>query len=150
MPILDGRQSRPNPDNTVTDDRKNITDRPRPIRKRVNSYESYGKKHYEKNKAYYVAKAAENRRKNREVWASFKNTLSCQHCGENHPATFDFHHVDRSSENTKVHKLLKNGCYKKAYEEIKKCIVLCANCHRKLHYKEEQAKKDPTLGGVKV
>jgi hypothetical protein len=76
--------------------------------------------------------------------------LRCEHCGEDHPATFDFHHVKKDPDNVKVHKLIKNGAYKKILEEIKKCIVLCANCHRKHHYEEAQAKKDPTRGGAKI
>jgi hypothetical protein len=144
MPVLDGRQSRPDFDNPSKDDRKNTEDRPRPLRVRPDHYEKHGKKHYEKNKAYYIAKAAERRKKYQKAWVEYKSKLSCQHCGENHPATFDFHHVERGPENVKIFQLIKNGSYKKVYEELKKCVVLCANCHRKLHYEEEQAKKDPT------
>lgn len=150
MPILDGRQPRPDADNPSKNDRKDITDRPRPIRKRPRAYESYGKKHYEKNKEYYISKSAERKKKWYEEWAEFKSGLRCEHCGEDHPATFDFHHVKKDPDNVKVHKLIRNGAYKKILEEIKKCIVLCANCHRKHHYEEAQAKKDPTRGGVKV
>jgi predicted HNH restriction endonuclease len=39
-----------------------------------------------------------------------------------------------------VHRLVANGTITKAREEIKKCVVLCANCHRKHHYEEHQEK----------
>ena len=144
MPVLDGRQPRPDFDNPSEDDRKNTEDRPRPTRKRSGQYQKHGKKHYEKNKAYYIARSAENKKKHKEAWTEYKSKQSCALCGENHPATFDFHHVVRGPDNVKINKLVKNSSYKKIYEELKKCIVLCANCHRKLHYEEEQTKKDPT------
>jgi predicted HNH restriction endonuclease len=36
---------------------------------------------------------------------------------------------------------VSNGQFKKAYKEITKCIVLCANCHRIHHHNE----KNPAL-----
>jgi cytochrome c553 len=119
-------------------------------RKRNNKgqYQKYGKAHYEKNKKAYVEKAKKNKAVEKQKWAAFKATLSCTQCGEGHPAALDFHHIKRSRNNIKVHVLVKDGRFKKAYEEIKKCLVLCANCHRKLHYKEY--KKTPALGGGKT
>jgi len=99
------------------------------------------KAHYENNKQSYIERSANRKKSLRAEWAAFKATLSCERCGENHPATFDFHHVVRDKSNEKVHKLVGNGSYARALEEIKKCIVLCANCHRKLHYEEELEKK---------
>ena len=53
----------------------------------------------------------------------------------------DFHHIKRSKDNRPVNKLVSNHNFKDAYEEIKKCMVLCANCHRKLHHQERVDKK---------
>ena len=66
---------------------------------------------------------------------------SCTRCGASHPAIIDFHHVDRNDpDKHKVHQLFKSGKYKKAYEEIKKCLILCANCHRIHHWEERNQK----------
>ena len=101
----------------------------------------YGKKYYEANKTEIIKKSATRKKLLRKKWLEFKATLSCQHCGETHPATFDFHHVKKDTTNKKVHKLLQFQNYNGAREEIKKCIVLCANCHRKHHFYEERGKK---------
>ena len=144
MSVVDSGQPRPDPNNPSTDDRKDTTDRPKRRRKsNPDQYKRYGKAHYEKNKAAYVARAAEAKRKGREEWAVYKATLACVRCGENHPATLDFHHAIRLPNNRKVHKLVGAGMFKAALEEIKKCIVLCANCHRKHHYEEDQIKRGP-------
>lgn len=101
----------------------------------------YAKTHYEANKQAYIDRAAARKREGRALWEEYKDTLSCRKCGESHPATFDFHHVIRGPGIKKVHKLVADGMFKRAAEEVKKCIVLCANCHRKLHWEEAQEKK---------
>jgi hypothetical protein len=149
MSVLDDRQPRPDTNDTGTDDRKDCRDKPDGSAGKLNNYQKYGKAHYEKNKKLCIERVADAKKKYRAAWAAFKETLSCTVCGENHPATLDFHHVVRSPENKKVHRLVGNGSYKKAIEEIKKCVVLCANCHRKHHY-EEDKKKAPHKAGHKV
>ncbi len=106
-------------------------------------YKEYQKRHYEANKQAYINRAAARKELYRQQWAEFKATLSCTKCGESHPATLDFHHVVRLPENQKVHRLIANAAFKRALEELKKCVVLCSNCHRKLHWEEYQNKKTP-------
>jgi hypothetical protein len=101
----------------------------------------YSKKYYEENKEKVIAKNKVRKKIRKVDWQVFKATLSCVNCGENHPATFDFHHVQRHPDNRKVHKLLQSNNIGGALKEIKKCIVLCANCHRKHHWEEEQENK---------
>jgi transcription elongation factor Elf1 len=100
----------------------------------------YQKKHYEQNKQYYVHKAAERKQKIRENFDKYKSTLKCEECGENHPACLDFHHIDPSKKDFSISQIKQYAWGdEKIEKEIKKCIVLCANCHRKYHYKEKMA-----------
>ena len=45
----------------------------------------------------------------------------------------DLHHLDPSQKDERVAQLAKSSSYKKLQEEIDKCVVLCANCHRMVH-----------------
>lgn len=100
-------------------------------------YEKYGKKYYLKNKELCLKRNAENRARWRREWWEFKSRLRCIKCGQNHPATLDFHHVNRKDpEKKSVNYLAAQGLYSQAYEEVKKCVVLCANCHRIHHWDE--------------
>ena len=105
-------------------------------------------KHAEYSRKHYLGKYAERReqinarrQKLKKEWNTFKCTLKCAKCSFSHPAALDFHHEDPAQKENVVSNLVSNGRFKKAYEEIKKCIVLCANCHRIHHYKE----KNPAL-----
>jgi predicted HNH restriction endonuclease len=40
-----------------------------------------------------------------------------------------------------VHFLVKNYRFAAAMEEVKKCIPLCSNCHRILHWEERETHK---------
>ncbi len=100
----------------------------------------YNKRWYEKNHKQHKASVEKNRTRYKQQWLEFKASLSCSHCGFSHPAAIDFHHVDRTDKRS-VNKLAGNNAYKAAYEEIKKCIPLCANCHRIHHYEEVQSKR---------
>ena len=95
------------------------------------------RKHYEENREEVIKKTQEAKKKFRLGWRAFKATLRCTTCGFSHPAALDFHHVDPSKKEANIHKLLQSGRYSKVKEEIKKCIVLCANCHRIHHFNEK-------------
>jgi hypothetical protein len=58
-------------------------------------------------------------------------------CGESNPACLDFHHKNPKTKKDKVSRLVDCAFNKNIIlVEIRKCVVLCANCHRKLHYKK--------------
>jgi hypothetical protein len=103
----------------------------------------YSREHYLKNQADTRQRTKDIKAKEKAKWYLFKSTLKCTHCGFGHVATMDFHHEDPSTKEGSVHQFISNGQFAKAYEEIKKCIVLCANCHRVHHY-DERAKKKKT------
>jgi hypothetical protein len=104
-------------------------------------HKEYSKKHYEENKARVIATSLENKKRARVEWQKYKATLACQNCGQNHPATLDFHHTVRDKSNRKINELTKIGSYHIARQEIEKCAVLCANCHRIHHYNEKKVAK---------
>jgi hypothetical protein len=102
-------------------------------------HREYSKKHYQKNKINIIKKSDVNKKIARAQWHKFKSDLSCAKCGQNHPATLDFHHVMKDPSNKKVNSLTKVGMYTAALEELKKCVVLCSNCHRIHHHEERYA-----------
>jgi hypothetical protein len=99
----------------------------------------YGKKYYENNKRVVQDAVNALRRKNRAKWLEYKSTLVCSRCGASHPAIIDFHHPTRDGSKKDVNRLVMDNCFAQAYEEVKRCEVLCANCHRIEHFNEHQA-----------
>ena len=62
----------------------------------------------------------------------------CAICGYNKcDACLDFHH---SNPKDKKFYITQNMCRKNKLiaEELNKCILLCANCHREIHIKEKK------------
>ena len=110
---------------------------------RKRKHAAYSANHYEKNKEEVKQKNRLRRKTLRAKWVAYKSGFVCTKCGEDHPATFDFHHIVRSDYSS-INKLIADGRFTKAMEEVKKCICLCANCHRKLHYEEREAKRIKT------
>ena len=110
------------------------------VRKRKNS--EANKRWYLANKEKHQKTVNKYRRDSRQSWMEFKATQNCSHCGFSHPAVIDFHHVIRDASKQSVNKLAQQGSYTKAREEIKKCIPLCSNCHRILHWCEAQEGKE--------
>ena len=103
----------------------------------------YRRKWYTKNKESEKAHVRRRKLELKKWYQSYKKKLSCLKCSESHPATLEFHHKIRRSKKNDVGILVNDGySISIILEEIKKCKVLCANCHRKLHYlKYQQALK---------
>ncbi len=90
---------------------------------------------YKRNKARVIANNVQRKKETREWYYQLRQGLSCADCGQTHPATLHFHHRDPAEKEFSVATAVRNGKNIKAIEkEIKKCIVLCANCHAIRHY----------------
>lgn len=65
----------------------------------------------------------------------------CIDCGETDPIVLDYDHVDKSekfSRKTRLCYLVHHGYSEhRLDEEIAKCVVRCANCHRRKTAKEQ-------------
>lgn len=69
----------------------------------------------------------------------YKCKIGCNKCKDTRGYVLDFHHKDPS---TKSFSISSNPnvsiSNKKFIEEIEKCVLLCANCHREFHYLENK------------
>jgi hypothetical protein len=92
------------------------------------------RKHYRENKEKYLAKNAKRLAALKAWYKNLKANLKCSVCGESHPACLHFHHTNPAVKDGSVSSMIGAGApKKKILVEIAKCIVLCANCHAKLH-----------------
>ena len=64
----------------------------------------------------------------------YKDNFSCLNCKEKENCCLDFHHRNKEDKILAVATMVQRRTgIKKISEEIKKCEILCSNCHRKLH-----------------
>lgn len=54
-------------------------------------------------------------------------------CGESDPVCLDFHHTSDDKELAIADAVQKGWGLERIMREVAKCVVICANCHRKLH-----------------
>lgn len=87
---------------------------------------------------YYIRnriRIQENRKKRirkRKEWLVGLLGGKCAKCGYiKCISALDFHH--RSDKEEMLSRLIKDSSKQKVLKEVKKCILLCANCHRELH-----------------
>jgi hypothetical protein len=75
---------------------------------------------------------AKRKYRRRVFFAKDKVTKGCQECGYNERAVaLDYHHTDSESKEMSVAERISRGHSKeKILEEVERCRVLCANCHR--------------------
>lgn len=61
-----------------------------------------------------------------------KRLVGCIKCGEREPVALDYHHLKPELKDMVVSRMV---CFSSSRlkAEIRKCIVICSNCHRKLH-----------------
>lgn len=61
-----------------------------------------------------------------------KSSRKCTICQEGHPRCLSFHHINPSEKLFTVG-YITGKTLRQLKEEIRKCVVLCENCHRKQH-----------------
>lgn len=101
-------------------------------------HKEYRKIHYLNNKKKYIKKAKVYSKMIFDWFQEIRTTLSCEKCGESRYWVLDFHHLDKNKKEGNVVIIAReSGSKKRVIEEMKKCKVLCSNCHRDLHHKEK-------------
>src|SRR4051812_11892532 len=90
----------------------------------------YSRKWYENNRELQKQRVHDRRKKLRQWFDDHKTSLRCE-CGENDIRCLDFHHT-RGVKVINLSEAINRGWGKeRILEEVAKCDVICANCHRK-------------------
>jgi len=111
----------------------------------------YNKAYYQKNKEKYKQKAkawtANNRNYHRKLTVRYKLLVGCNLCGyKKCDKALEFHHKGQAGKSFNISTVLFNGVSTaKLKNEIRKCIVVCANCHREIHAGEVSKAQKSTL-----
>lgn len=101
----------------------------------IDKVRAYRNKWYANNKDVVKDYRKQRKQEMRQWLQEKKQLLSCNRCGENHPACICFHHINPDEKETAIASTLRNGWSKERIEkEISKCEVLCHNCHSKVHW----------------
>jgi hypothetical protein len=102
-------------------------------------FKLYRDKHYIDNKQYYIDKSKEFRQAKSRFINDIKNNSKCQNCEESHISCLDFHHTQDFKKDYEIGNM-RSFSEENILKEIDKCIILCSNCHRKVHYEEKCGK----------
>lgn len=103
------------------------------------------KKDYKENRKEITKKRARKRQLEfKDLCDSFKIN-GCSYCDEKSFCCLEFHHFDPSEKEHAISSLYarKNG--DKIYNELTKCIVVCCNCHKKIHSGIIQAREEDKI-----
>lgn len=101
------------------------------------------KKFYKRNPDPYRKRASACRKQRQQKLLAeadrIKQEVGCKACGEKRLCVLDFHHlVGNSKGKNEGMPVSRAACQsnKRFREELAKCVVVCANCHRKVHADE--------------
>jgi hypothetical protein len=94
---------------------------------------AYGKEHYAANRQRYIDQAAVSKQKIRlartKYLIEFFETHPCIDCGETDPIVLEFDHLRDKLFAIGPH--LARRKWQSILNEMEKCEVVCANCHRR-------------------
>ncbi len=91
------------------------------------------KEYYKKNSQPYKNRAKQGKQAMKEHLNAFlfnlKEKSGCVLCPETEVACLDFHHIIKGIPVYRA----SNNSYSSLAKELNKCIIVCCNCHRKIH-----------------
>ncbi len=91
------------------------------------------KRRYSDRREYLIEAVRKRRKKLRQLAIEYKGgkCLLCGYkkCGE----ALEFHHTGSSGKDFGISHKGYTRSWKRVKEELDKCVMLCANCHREVH-----------------
>lgn len=108
---------------------------------------TYHRSWHQRNREKRLARMYERKASIYQYVQNMKSQLYCVDCGERHPATLQFHHLNSEDKVFNISDAARRGTSLDRIEkEIQQCIVLCANCHLIRHY--NMRKKNQISPGI--
>lgn len=96
---------------------------------------AYKREHYLANKQRYVDQARARkkllRRKRTAYLIDYFDNHPCTDCGERDPVVLEFDHLDAAVKSFDIGQVLPYRSWQSILDEMAKCEVVCANCHRR-------------------
>ena len=102
----------------------------------ISCQSAINKARYAANPSRQKANALKNMRQRFALFQQWKQTLHCCNCEESSAVCLDFHHIDESTKLFEVGGSAGDTSFARLDKEIQKCVVVCSNCHRKIHAEE--------------
>jgi hypothetical protein len=82
---------------------------------------------------HYQQVASVRRKQTQSLVSQWKSERGCAVCKENFSPCLELHHTDPSNKEADP-SAVANRSFEAFLIEAAKCIILCANCHRKVHF----------------
>jgi len=91
---------------------------------------------YRKNHRERINNKNNYRKKKKRQWIiDLKQKMMCKRCNNDKFYCLDFHHLNPEEKDFSIsHAISRKYGKQRILDEIKKCIVLCKNCHSEAHY----------------
>ena len=102
---------------------------------------TFNRNNYQKDKVRQAARVKKNRDNSRQraydfLYSYYNHDPKCEKCGESDLRCLQFHHLDPTQKEIQVSDLCYQGYgIERIKQELDKCILVCANCHCKIHNK---------------
>lgn len=93
------------------------------------------KKYYNLDKKRHIINVGKRNKKVRKENIDYINSIKsvgCRFCPEDDVCCLDFHHLVSEEKENCIARLTAHSI-ETIQKEIEKCVVICSNCHRKLH-----------------
>lgn len=87
----------------------------------------------ENNPEKVKARRALVQKRRTEKYHAWKAERGCACCPERDPVCLDLHHLDPRQKDMAPSDLIRFKGWEAFLVEAAKCVVVCANCHRKIH-----------------
>lgn len=98
--------------------------------KNIKDRRAASRRHYKNNKEKYLLRNSIYRSKIKEFIKGLKESSPCTDCGAFYPScVMDFDHVN-GQKSAEINFLTSTGRIAALKSEIKKCEIVCSNCHR--------------------
>lgn len=92
-----------------------------------------GQGQYSKSRTTIIAAAIRRNKGYNKRRQNFKDQFVCCLCQESFKHCLEFHHLDPATKSFDLGNSHNLGP-KKFLQELAKCVCVCANCHRKIHW----------------